>query len=117
MAHDYISLGASGAINIAFTLVVEIMGGRYETICGQLVMLGFTLGQVIMGIIAIYIRDYKTFHVLLSIPCFVLMGSYFIIPESPRWLISKGRYLEAAAIVQNICEFNKVLQVQSVYIR
>ena len=84
------------------------MGGKYETICGQLVMLGFTLGQVIMGIVGYFVRDYKTFQILLSIPCFALLGSYWIIPESPRWLISKERYGEAAEVVKDICKFNKV---------
>ena len=85
------------------------MGGKYETICGQLVMLGFTLGQIIMGFVAIYVRDYKTFQILLFIPCFALLGSYFVIPESPRWLISKKRYHKAAEVIKDICEFNQVI--------
>ena len=100
--------GASGAINISFSLCVELLGGKYKTIYGQLMMLGFTVGQVIIGIVAIFIRSYKTFQILLSIPCFVLLGAYFIVPESPRWLISKKRYSEAEAVVERMCRFNKV---------
>jgi len=31
-----------------------------------------------------------------------------IMPESPRWLISKGRYQEATKIVEKIAKVNKV---------
>jgi len=33
---------------------------------------------------------------------------YRIMPESPRWLISKGRYKEASKIVEKIAKVNKV---------
>lgn len=31
----------------------------------------------------------------------------FVIPESPRWLLCKGRTAEVAAIIRKACEINK----------
>ena len=95
-------------MSVGFNLNIEILGEKYKTSIGQLMMLGFTFGQVIIGVVAMFVRDYKTFQIILSVPCFVLLGSYFIIPESPRWLIAKSRYSEAEAVVTNAAKFNNV---------
>ena len=84
------------------------MGEKYKTIVGQLMMLAYPLGQVIIGVVAIFVRDYKTFQVVLSCPCFVLLAVYFLIPESPRWLIAKKKYLQAERVIENAARFNKV---------
>lgn len=34
------------------------------------------------------------------------MGYRFVIPESPRWLLCKGRVAEVKAIIKSACEFN-----------
>ena len=72
-------------------------------------MLGFVVGEVIIGIVAIFVRDYKTFQVVLSFPCFVLLVAYYVIPESPRWLLAKHRYLEADDVVMKAAKFNNVI--------
>ena len=75
---------------------------------GQLMMLGFVVGELIIGIVAIFVRDYKIFQVVLSFPCFMLLGAYYVIPESPRWLLAKHRYLEANDVIMNAAKFNNV---------
>ena len=48
---------------------------------------------------------------ILRVVCVLPMGFIFfcwkIVPESPRWLISKGRTEEAAEIMTNIAKTNK----------
>ena len=91
-----------------FTLNVELVGNKYKTIVGLLYQLPFAIGEIIIGLIAIGVRDYEMFSIVLAIPCFVMLGLYFIIPESPRWLIEKKRYKEAASVIKSAAKFNKV---------
>ena len=68
----------------------------------------YALGEVLIGLAALGIRDYRWFQTALAIPCILMLGLYFIIPESPRWLISKKRYKEAREVIERAAKFNKV---------
>ena len=101
-------LGSTGLVAVGFNLNIELLGEHYKTIIGQLMMLGFTFGQVVIGLVAMYVQNYKTFQVVLSVPCFILLASYFVIPESPRWLIAKKKFVEANAVIEEAARFNNV---------
>ena len=75
---------------------------------GQLMMLGFVVGEVFIGVVAYFVREYKQFQVTLSVPCFILLAAHFAIPESPRWLIAKWKYSDANKIVIEASIINKV---------
>ena len=101
-------LGSIGVVAVSFSLNIELVGEKYKTILGQLMFLGYTSGQVIIGLTALFIRYYETFYIVLSVPCFLLLISYFMIPESPRWLIAKNRSLDAKHVIDKAAKFNKV---------
>ena len=101
-------LGSTGLVAVGFNLNIELLGEQYKTIIGQLMMLGFTFGQVVIGLVAMYVQNYKTFQVVLSVPCFILLASYFVIPESPRWLIAKKKFVEANAVIHEAARFYNV---------
>ena len=101
-------LGSIGVFAIPFTLNVELVGIKYKTIVGLLYQTPFALGEMVVGALAIGVRDYRLFHTALAIPCFAMLGLYFIIPESPRWLINKKRYKEAQKVIKSAAKFNKV---------
>ena len=55
------------------------------------------------------LSDWKTFQIVSSVPLFLQLLLYFILPESPRWLIAVGRYKEAKDVVKKAEKMNKVL--------
>ena len=90
-----------------FNLVVELVGRKYKSRIGIL-QAPFAIGEVLVSFIAWTIRDWKTFQIVVSAPLFVLLLLYFIIPESPRWLIATGRFTEAKEILEKASRKNKV---------
>lgn len=52
------------------------------------------------------LRDWYTLSLATSVPFVLLFSYYWIIPESPRWLLSKNRIDEAEVIVQQMAKMN-----------
>ena len=90
-----------------FNLVVELVGRKYKSRIGIL-QAPFAIGEVLVSFIAYTIRDWKTFQIVVSAPLFLLLLLYFIVPESPRWLIATGRLTEAKDILEKASRKNKV---------
>ena len=90
-----------------FNLVVELVGRKYKSKIGIL-QAPFAIGEVLVSFTAWMIRDWMTFQTVVSAPLFLLLLLYFIIPESPRWLIATGRLTEAKDILEKASRKNKV---------
>ena len=93
---------------MGFSLSVELVGAKRKTLIGNLFQAPFAIGESIVALIAMGIRDWKTFQIVVSAPIFLLLLLYFILPESPRWLIATGRYKQAKKILENAAAKNKV---------
>ena len=103
-----IILGGIGVFAIPFNLSIELVGNKYKTFTGLFFHTPYAIGQVILGLVAIGVRDYQIYQIVISIPCFIMLGLYFVIPESPRWLIARKKYLEAENIIKKAEQFNQV---------
>ena len=104
----FIKTGGIGVFVVPFNLCVELVGNKFKTPVGILYHAPYAIGTILLGLIAIVVRDYQIYQIVICIPVFLLVGLYCIIPESPRWLIAKKRYPEAAKLIKNAARFNKV---------
>ena len=93
---------------MTFTLSIELVGSSKKTMIGILVHTPFSIGEVIVSFTAWMIRDWKTFQIVVSAPMFLLLLLYFIIPESPRWLIATRRFNEAKDVLEKASRKNNV---------
>jgi hypothetical protein len=51
---------------------------------------GFIFGELVLALEAYLIRDWVTLQLVAYLPMLILLGLYFILPESTRWLIARG---------------------------
>ncbi|CAH1789323.1 unnamed protein product [Owenia fusiformis] len=90
---------------VAFVLVMELVGSRYRSKVAM--QLWFATGFMLLALIAFGIRDHFRLQLVLAAPRIVFLLFVFILPESPRWLVTKGRIEEAKDILCKIASINK----------
>ncbi|TWW75120.1 Solute carrier family 22 member 4 [Takifugu flavidus] len=93
----------------AFVLGTEVLSGRVRVLFSSLgVCLSFTVGYMLLPLFAYFIRDWKYLLVAISLPGLMELPLWWFIPESPRWLLSQGKFAEAEAIIRKAAKINKV---------
>ncbi|KAL8575563.1 hypothetical protein ACOMHN_059627 [Nucella lapillus] len=91
----------------AFVAGMELVGPDHRTIAGIVIELFWALGLFIILFLAYFLRDWH--HLQIAVSCFNLLyiPYFFLIPESARWLVSKGRLEEASVIIRKAAKVNK----------
>ncbi|CAL7934703.1 unnamed protein product [Xylocopa violacea] len=91
---------------IPFILALEMMGPRYRTFAGMVISMFFASAMSLLALLGYLLRHWYTLSLATSVPFVLLFSYYWIIPESPRWLLSKNRIDEAEVIVQRMAKIN-----------
>ncbi|XP_045523094.1 organic cation transporter protein-like isoform X2 [Pieris brassicae] len=91
----------------AFVLSVELVGGKWVTIAGVCNFFPLPLAYVIVSLLSLIMPNWRDLQLALSIPGCLLIFLWFVLPESPRWLLSMGRTQEAKAILEKAATFNR----------
>ncbi|XP_064652632.1 organic cation transporter protein-like [Lineus longissimus] len=102
-------LGAtSGAVyTCAYVIIVEMMGPRHRTAVGIFNQWGFDVGVLLCTAVGYSIKDHYSMQWAFAVPPIIFLLGKFIIPESPRWLVTKGRLDEAEQFLRKIAKFNQ----------
>ncbi|XP_061193510.1 organic cation transporter protein-like isoform X2 [Saccostrea echinata] len=98
----------AGAFMSSFVLGIEIVGPSKRLWAGVVMDYFFAIGLVILCLIGYLIRDWKYNQIAVSVPSALLLSYWWLLPESPRWLINRGKYEEAKVIIRKLAKGNKV---------
>ncbi|XP_071114254.1 organic cation transporter protein-like [Haliotis cracherodii] len=98
----------SGLYMVAYVIGMEFVGPSKRVIAGMVIDLFWCLGLFILGAAAYCLRDWHHLQLALSAPSALILIMWWFIPESPRWLLSRGRDAEAEQIIRKAAEVNGV---------
>ncbi|XP_055609045.1 organic cation transporter protein [Uranotaenia lowii] len=91
---------------VSFVLVVELVSGKYRTVIGILNILPVAISYILAAGIAYFAQDWRTMQFVITIPGALLLSMWYWLPESPRWLLAKGRTEELKSIIDRAAETN-----------
>ncbi|XP_021195348.3 organic cation transporter protein [Helicoverpa armigera] len=96
----------SGGFSCVYILMMELVGPKFRVAAGAAMNTCFALGQVTMGLIAWGVPNWRNLTLALYIPQFLTIFYYWLISESVRWYMSKGRFDESEALLRKVAQVN-----------
>ena len=72
-------------------LTIELVGEKYAAVLSQIINIPFVFGELIFTGFAYAFRDYRDMIRYSFLPSILLLLIYFLVPESPRWLIAMNK--------------------------
>ncbi|XP_028161594.1 solute carrier family 22 member 5-like isoform X2 [Ostrinia furnacalis] len=95
------------AYTTVFILMMEIVGPKFRVGVGATMTSFFSIGQMIMALIAWGVPNWKHLTLALFAPQFITIAYFWLLPESFRWYMSRGRYEESQNVLKKIAKVNK----------
>lgn len=82
------------------------MGPEYHVASGAVTSTGLAVGEMVVTLIAWALPNWRHLILALYTTQFLALGYYWMIPESIRWYLNKGRYDEAEAALKEAARLN-----------
>ncbi|XP_078667334.1 organic cation transporter protein-like [Branchiostoma floridae x Branchiostoma belcheri] len=93
---------------VPFVIGTELVSADKRGLVGMVIWIYWAVAYVLLAGIAYLIRPWMWLQIAMTVPFLVCISFWWIIPESPRWLISRNRHEEAAAILRQAEKVAKV---------
>uniref|UniRef100_A0A8D2ZUE2 Solute carrier family 22 member 3 n=1 Tax=Scophthalmus maximus TaxID=52904 RepID=A0A8D2ZUE2_SCOMX len=98
--------GVKGGWMTTYVLLTEIVGVEHRRTVGILYQMFFSVGVLVLPLLAYFITDWRWLQVTISAPYVLFLCYYWFIPESPRWLISQNKSSKALEITEAMAKEN-----------
>lgn len=98
--------GSAGAYITGFVLTMELVGATKRTVCGIMFQLAFAVGFMLVAVWGAVIKDRTWLQIVYGLHSVLLIGHWWLMDESPRWLWAQGRVSEALTIIRKGLKMN-----------
>lgn len=108
---------SAGACTYAgtYVLALEWANSKYRVLGSAMVSLSFPIGEIVLGIVAMYVHDFRILIRILYTPGLLVIIYFWLVPESVRWLLVTGRVDYAIKVLRRMAWVNgKHLSANSV---
>ncbi|EFN87185.1 Organic cation transporter protein, partial [Harpegnathos saltator] len=92
-------------------LSMEIIGTEWRAAINFFYQIPYCLGHMSLAGLAFWFRHWRHLQIAITLPSIVCLSYWWLVPESPRWLIAVGKQRAACKILQKAANINKVKNV------
>lgn len=84
---------------------VELVGPKQRTTVTILVNIAYSLALVALSLVVWTVRDWRMLALVTTLPFIGLFAFWWVLPESPRWLLAQDRNQEAEQLLKKIAKY------------
>ncbi|CAG0893104.1 unnamed protein product, partial [Cyprideis torosa] len=106
--------GQVGVFQAGFLLGVEWVGPSKRVLCGMVIMMFYTFGEILLAVMAFYVRDWRQLQLLSTVPSMLCFCYACLVPESIRWLLVHGRVEKAQGVVDWVSRVNRRDEIHAI---
>ncbi|CAG5865859.1 unnamed protein product [Menidia menidia] len=111
-----LGLGQIACYIVVFVLGSEILIGSTRVLFSSLCLpFIYVLAMMLLPGTAYLIRSWRHLSLVMAVPGLACIPLWWLIPESPRWLVSRGRLLEADLVLRSAAIENRVEAPQVIF--
>ncbi|XP_077508260.1 solute carrier family 22 member 7-like [Amblyomma americanum] len=118
IAFRFLVAASSAALTYTnYVLLVELVALQQRALYGMSVLYGYFAGVLLVNVIVAEAQDWRTAQIIVMLPTTLLLAGFWLLPESPRWLITTLRVRDAVRSVSLILRRNHVPRKRIVRVR
>ncbi|KAI9586140.1 hypothetical protein GQX74_001987 [Glossina fuscipes] len=87
------------------SLTLELVGENYRSFVTVMTCTFYTSGIMLLACVTYLERDWVKLSYYTSVPFYAYFLYLFVMPESPRWLLMRGRLEEALKVLQTMARW------------
>lgn len=99
-------IGNGGLLSTLFTMAAEVTDPEHRAFYSLMVHNGFSIGGLYLALCGYILRDHFWVQIALVIPMLFTIFLPLLVHESPRWLLTTGRYEKAEKVIREIAKTN-----------
>lgn len=105
----FVAMGHGGLGLVVYILLVETLGSENRVKYMFLQGMGWHCGYTILPLVAWFEPDWFYLQLIITAPSILFLSFFWILPESPRWLLAKGNIVKAIPILENAAKTNRIV--------
>ncbi|XP_070232570.1 solute carrier family 22 member 16 isoform X2 [Bos mutus] len=107
VARFLLAISGSGYLVVVFVYVTEFVGMKSRTWASIHLHSFFAFGTMVVALTGYFVRTWWIYQIVLSSVTVPFVLCCWMLPETPFWLISGGKYEEAQKVIDTMAKWNR----------
>ncbi|KAF8771701.1 Organic cation transporter protein like [Argiope bruennichi] len=112
----FVAAGLTGCDHAASVLMIEIVSPKYRAPYHVITGMAWLAGVCHLPLIALWLRNWIYIKIAIVLPSVFILSIWWLLPESPRWLLAHGKTEESLKILSKAAKTNG-LKISDVKLR